>query len=301
MTDFKFKLKHYSIFLITIICYCIGFIIYFIAQSDSPRPKKFEEDLIKSNPEVYQIHTNSNSLNDTNIDNSKYAKPDNLFYFLQITDIHMSDRHTKGAQGHLYYLLKKMIPIIEPNFLFITGDIADSISKNMVIEATEDEWKMYRKIIESTGITTKNNGTFLWDLRGNHDCFKISEWSSPYNYFKDYSQTKTRGFTFNYETSYGTYSFVGLDGCPILSAAKPFFGIVDDVSMDIYSKFMDNAKSNPNNKHNFVFMHFPETTATFGKSSSGKGWNDYTKDISLLFTGHFHSLVGKLFIYNYII
>ncbi|ORX63993.1 Metallo-dependent phosphatase [Anaeromyces robustus] len=298
MNNFKFQLKHYLIFLITIICYCIGFSIYFIAQHEGTRPKKNEENLSKFNPELYQINSNSRLLNNTNIDNSKYAKPDNLFYFLQISDIHMSDRYTKGAQGHLYYFLQKMIPILDPNFLFITGDITDSISKKMSLETTEDEWKMYRKIIESTNITTKNNGTFLWDLRGNHDCFRISEWDSPYNYYKDYSHTKTRGFTFNYETSYGTYSFVGLDGCPILSAAKPFFGIVDNVSMDLYSNFMNNAKSNPNNKHNFVFMHFPETTATFGKSSSGKSWNDYTKDISLLLTGHFHNIVGK-YIYAY--
>jgi len=68
--------------------------------------------------------------------------------------------------------------------------------------------------------------------------------------------------------------------------------------MDMYSEFMDKSKSNKNNKHNFVFIHFPETTAKFGKSSSGKQWEDYTKDISLLFSGHFHDIVGKLMIFE---
>jgi len=67
--------------------------------------------------------------------------------------------------------------------------------------------------------------------------------------------------------------------------------------MDMYTDFMDKAKANNNNKHNFVLSHFPETSAKFGKSSSGKRWEDYTKDISLLLTGHFHNFGGK-FIFN---
>jgi len=63
--------------------------------------------------------------------------------------------------------------------------------------------------------------------------------------------------------------------------------------MDMFSESMDKTKANPENKHNFVFIHYPETTAKFGKSSSGKRWEDYTKDISIMFSGHFHNLVGK--------
>jgi len=62
--------------------------------------------------------------------------------------------------------------------------------------------------------------------------------------------------------------------------------------MENYANFMENAKSNPKNKHNFVLMHYPETTVKFGKSLSGKKWNDYTKDISLLLTGHLHTIGG---------
>ncbi|ORX63992.1 hypothetical protein BCR32DRAFT_298247 [Anaeromyces robustus] len=290
--NFKSILKSYWIFLVTIICYCIGFIIHFISQYCGYHPNYGKKDLINVKPELYSINSTTDN-NTTLINNDKYAKPDNLFYFMQISDIHMSKKYTKGTQGNFIFLLQKMIPIIEPNFLFITGDMTDSMSNGLTnIETIEDDWIMYRKIIESTGIDKKNNGTFLWDIRGNHDCFKVPEWNSKYNYFKDYSHTKTRGFTFNYEVANSTYSFVGLDGCPIVTTTNPFFGIIDEVSMDMYSDFMDKAKSNPNNKHNFVFIHYPETTLVFGKSSTGKKWNDYTKDISLLLTGHFHTLGG---------
>jgi len=301
--DLKINLKHYWIFLVTIIFYCIGFAVHFIAQHSGTHPSKGVEVLRENSPKIDIVNEIKNEDVTDVIENgnneSKYSKPDNLFYFLQVSDIHMSDKYTRGAQGHLYYLLKKMIPVIEPNFLFITGDITDSM-KGINIGTVENDWKMYRKIIETTGINDKNNGTFLWDLRGNHDCFMVPEWSSKYNYFKDYSQRKTRGFTFNYQTSYGTYSFAGLDGCPVYSTTNPFFGIVDEVSMDMYTKFMDNNIENPNNKHNFVLIHFPETTVKFSDSSSGKEWEDYTKYISLLLTGHFHNLGGyQMYAYHH--
>jgi len=292
--DFKVKYKHYWIFLVTIIFYCIGIAIHFIAQHQGARPHKGKEILEKVNPITNIINESKLSKNNRTTeegDDTKYTSPDNLFYFMQISDIHMSDKYSKGAQGNLFYFLKKMIPVIDPNFLFITGDITDSVNGSGV-GTVEDDWKMYHKIIENTGVLNKNNGTFLWDLRGNHDCFMVPEWNSPYNYFKDYSKVKTRGFAFNYETSYGTYSFIGLDGCPIYSTSNPFFGVTDEIIMDMYTDFMDKAKANNNNKHNFVLNHFPETTIKFSESSSGKRWEDYTKDISLLLTGHFHNFGG---------
>ncbi|ORX40365.1 hypothetical protein BCR36DRAFT_339944 [Piromyces finnis] len=300
MNDTIIKLKHYWIFLITIIFYCIGFSIHFIAQHEGTKPHIGKEDLKNASPNISKIYdTTSNNSNVIENSELKYSKPDNLLYFAQISDIHMSDVFTKGAQGHLFYFLKKLIPIIEPNFLFITGDITNSKNLGGVKFGTHEvEWKMYHKILEYTGVLNKNNGTFLWDLRGNHDCFLVPEWNHQYNYFKDYSKTKTRGFSFNYETSFGSYSFIGLDGCPIYTATNPFFGVIDEITMDMFSESMDKAKEQPQNKHNFVFIHYPETTAKFGKSSSGKKWEDYTKDISLLLSGHFHNIAGE-YMYAY--
>jgi len=292
-------LKHYWIFLVTLIFYTLGIVVHFIAQSKGPHPHHGREILEKVSPRINTINNSKNkNTTSANTGPSKYATPDNLFYFVQVSDIHMGESHTSGTQGHFLYFTEKILPIINPNFLFITGDITDSISKDLKIGTVKEDWVMYRKIIDHTNIPTKNNGTFLWDMRGNHDCFMIPEWNSKYNYFKDYSHTKTRGFSFNYETSYGTYSFVGLDGCPVVSTSNPFFGIIDEVSMDMYTNFMDKAKANPKNKHNFVFNHFPETTAKFAKTTSGKRWTDYTKDISLMLTGHFHSLGGN-YLYAY--
>ncbi|OUM60560.1 hypothetical protein PIROE2DRAFT_63059 [Piromyces sp. E2] len=280
MGNIKVTFRRYWIFIISIILYGIGLSVHFIAQWKGPHPHQGQDILEKVGSQAL------------NVTNSKYAKPDNLFYFVQVSDIHMSERYTRGAQGHFYYLLKKVIPMINPNFLFITGDITDSMKSLLSIATQENDWIMYRKILDETGTSTKNNGTFVWDIRGNHDCFMVPEWKSEYNYFKEYSQTKTRGFSFSYDTNYGSYSFIGIDGCPILTTTNPFFGIIDEVTMEKYGTFMEKVKANPKNKHNFVLSHYPETTLKFGKSLSDKEWNDYTKDISLLLSGHFHSIGG---------
>ncbi|ORX50046.1 Metallo-dependent phosphatase [Piromyces finnis] len=297
MGNYKGILRNYWIFLVTLIFYCIGISVHFIAQKKGPYPHKGKDILEKVSSQTETIIDFSNKNNDTahavDSNESIYSKPDNLFYFVQISDVHMSSKYTRGSQGHLYYFFKKMIPIIDPNFLFITGDITDSLTKGLSIKTLEEDWIMYRKIIEETGVDTKNNGTFLWDIRGNHDCFMIPEWDSEYNYYKDYSHTKTRGFSFNYNTDYGSYSFVGLDGCPILTTINPFFGIIDEVMMENYGTFMEKSKDNTNNKHNFVLNHYPETVVKFGKSYTGKEWNNYTKDISLLLSGHLHTIGGQ--------
>ncbi|ORX78891.1 hypothetical protein BCR32DRAFT_269806, partial [Anaeromyces robustus] len=260
------KLKHYWIFLLTLLSYGIGVIIHFIAQYNGNKPQSGREVLVNAFQKFPTIKTIINTTNEEE-DNtiSKFEKPNNLFYFVQITDIHMDKGKYLG---------------------YIVGTV-------------ENEWQLYQKIIEETGVIHKNNGTFLWDMRGNHDCFMVPDWTSEYNYFNRYSKTKSRGFSFQYETSYGTYSFIGIDGCPILTAACPFFGIIDEVTLDMYSEFMDKAKANPNNKHNFVFSHYTKGSAKFGKSSSGKTWEDYTKDISLFMTGHLHNLGGnKMYTYH---
>eukprot|EP00833_Pecoramyces_ruminatium_P014107 jgi/Orpsp1_1/1188139/evm.model.d7180000062776.1 len=80
--DFK-KFKHYWIFFITILFYCIGFIIHFVAQSSSNHPHTGREVLEKVTPTNKIIkNTDSNAIT-TTINDSKYIKPDNLFYFAQ--------------------------------------------------------------------------------------------------------------------------------------------------------------------------------------------------------------------------
>jgi len=85
--DFKVKYKHYWIFLVTIIFYCIGFVIHFIAQHQGTHPHNGKEILEKVNPITTVINESKLSNNNRTTeegDNAKYTSPDNLFYFIQV-------------------------------------------------------------------------------------------------------------------------------------------------------------------------------------------------------------------------
>jgi len=77
------KLKHYWIFIITLLFYCIGCIIHFIAQKNGTRPQKEKEILKKVSPSTVLFNSkNSNATVDT--PENDYASPSNLFYFAQV-------------------------------------------------------------------------------------------------------------------------------------------------------------------------------------------------------------------------
>jgi len=86
MNNFKIKLKYYWIFLITLIFYCLGIIIHFIAQHGGTHPHRGKEELKKAIPNINTVidaNINNNS-NNTLITDEKYAKAENLFYFTQV-------------------------------------------------------------------------------------------------------------------------------------------------------------------------------------------------------------------------
>ena len=87
MGNFKGTLKHYWIFFVTIIFYGIGLSVHFIAQWKGPHPHYGKDVLEKVGSQIHSIKATSLSSNETArvVDtSSKYAKPDNLFYFIQV-------------------------------------------------------------------------------------------------------------------------------------------------------------------------------------------------------------------------
>jgi len=85
MNNFLVNFKYYWIFLLSIIFYCIGFSIHFIAQHGGTRPHYGKEKLKEALPKYNIIHDASqNDTITTESPESKYSKPDNLFYFAQV-------------------------------------------------------------------------------------------------------------------------------------------------------------------------------------------------------------------------
>jgi len=89
MDNLKLKIRHYWIFLVTLICYCLGIIIHFLAQYNGTHSHRGKEELKKVTSNINTIVDTNINNNDTNIfetnDNEmKYEKTENLFYFTQV-------------------------------------------------------------------------------------------------------------------------------------------------------------------------------------------------------------------------
>lgn len=64
---------------------------------------------------------------------------------------------------------------------------------------------------------------FWLDQRGNHDCFDgllhtvnyvVASFNHPSNPYRLFSSIKKEGYAIHMRKKFGTYSFVGVDGCP---------------------------------------------------------------------------------------
>ncbi|KAG0314209.1 Transmembrane protein 62 [Dissophora globulifera] len=213
----------------------------------------------------------------------------NIFYFIQVSDLHIST-FRKASTANFYTFLSTALPLIEPSFVVVTGDLTDAKDQNLVGSMQYmEEWVTYRDALEESGVLTKRGGSYWHDLRGNHDCFDVPSWDSKENMFANMSATRGPGFMFDVKTDYGKYGFIGIDACPEPGPARPynFFGLFETPDMDNLKQRLALSKDN---NHTFVFSHYPVTTTMFGETSAGESFADLSKAFSVYMCGHLHKL-----------
>ncbi|RKP23205.1 Metallo-dependent phosphatase-like protein, partial [Syncephalis pseudoplumigaleata] len=212
--------------------------------------------------------------NDTTIIDDR---PDNILYFMQISDLHISRYHTVGGVAHLMHFLQTTLPLVSPSFVVVTGDLTDAKSERVLAGVQfEDEWQTYHRLLKSSGVLDKANGTFWHDLRGNHDCFSVAGWQDDHNYYRRYGASPhENGWSFEVVRPFGRYSFVAIDGCPQLGPARlyNFFGYMDTREMNILAQSLEQARPS---QHTFLLSHYPITTTV------------------VYLCGHLHRLAGGL-------
>ncbi|CAO3608777.1 unnamed protein product [Cunninghamella blakesleeana] len=221
-------------------------------------------------------------------------KPDNLFYFTQISDLHISKYRAKGHTLHFLHFIRSILPIIKPEFIVVTGDLTDAKDrKRITSQQYIEEWKVYKSAIEQQSWTN----TTWYDMRGNHDCFDLPSWQSRVNFYRQYGQRSNeveqgKGiYSWKHSQPYGEYQFVAIDACPKRGPSRPFnfFGYLTSSTMDRLSHVL----MKPSN-HTFVFSHYPTTTMVFGVSNHGHTFRDLAKYYSVYFCGHLHRLIAGL-------
>ncbi|KAI8064190.1 Metallo-dependent phosphatase-like protein [Gongronella butleri] len=220
--------------------------------------------------------------------------PDRLFYFVQISDLHVSKYRTKGHTLHFLQFIQSILPRIKPEFVTVTGDLTDAKDhRRITSQQYLEEWQLYQQAIEQQPWTN----TTWYDIRGNHDCFDLPSWQSRANLYRTHGQQahqveQGQGiYSWQHKPAYGDYNFVAIDACPKRGPSRPFnfFGYLTSSTMDR----LVSAITAPAN-HTFVFSHYPTTTMVFGVSNDGYTFRDLAKHYSVYFCGHLHRLIAGI-------
>lgn len=121
--------------LLSCACWWLGCRIYLV--SNEPLypfavPTQDPESHVAQIPRTDRSKLPALQLNRSDISLSPNEYHDNLFYFIHISDIHVSIFRKKGALQYLKHFLRDILPMVDPAFVLVTGDLTDA----------KDDWKL---------------------------------------------------------------------------------------------------------------------------------------------------------------
>ncbi|CAH8445663.1 unnamed protein product [Dicrocoelium dendriticum] len=186
--------------------------------------------------------------------------PDNIFWFMQITDLHLSERQDLSRVRDFISFFTETVTVIQPELVAISGDLTDARS-NVHIRSRQSlsEWKSYHSAILSSGVL---NITRIFDIRGNHDMFGVLHVNHTSDYFSRFGvrgREHAGSHFFKIIKPFGTYSFILLDACPTVGVHFPlnFFGQLKPAEETHVIKL---ALHTEGSNHTFWIGHYPTST-----------------------------------------
>lgn len=187
-------------------------------------------------------------------------KNDKVFWFVQISDLHLSQFRDYGQHRDFSKLCSTMLKEMKPSVIMLTGDLTDA--KDVTFQGSaqyRSEWVIYEKMIEECKQNLPTTTKWM-DVRGNHDSFHVPSLNREWNLYEDYGESKnsfSSGVTqFIHRTSYGNYAFTGIDLAPNPGPGRPFnfFALPPESTL---KKIEEVSRTATNYKGNIWFGHYP--------------------------------------------
>uniref|UniRef100_A0A6G1SK64 Transmembrane protein 62 n=1 Tax=Aceria tosichella TaxID=561515 RepID=A0A6G1SK64_9ACAR len=272
LTKMALKLGPALLILISFVALLVGVILHGISISEiqyrSPPANHFKKDVIIGDK----------------LDN-------NLIWFLQVTDLHISNRGNFDRQTDFIEFSRTYMDIVKPDVVLVTGDITDGRKPNTTFGTGPqlDEWLAYYDAITKTNAINKTK----WiDIRGNHDNFNVYRPQDPNNLYRKYSimgKNHSRNFCEFLEKGTGSdakrYTFIGVDEVqtPGLKIPFNFIGIVKDEDLTELKRFKELAKDQ-NSEYTIWLAHYPTSSI----ASPNEGLRNIIDGPYLC--GHYHTI-----------
>ncbi|XP_009610984.1 putative metallophosphoesterase At3g03305 [Nicotiana tomentosiformis] len=227
--------------------------------------------------------------------------PKDVAWVVQLSDLHFSVHHPERALN-FSNIVGPTLSMINPSLVFITGDLTDGKSKDLLtMKQDEEEWLEYQKVLEDV---TKRSGlkkNMFYDLRGNHDAFGVPAFGGKFDFYSKYSingQLKRSGLvnSVTIQTGERNILFVGFDSAMSLGLRGPtnLFGHPTDQLLDDLSSELSVLDSQPaKSVIKIAYGHFPLSFSAASRSGRTLKHTFLTHNLSAYLCGHLHTKFGK--------